>query len=91
MAPNTASYADRLANCVGTLGMEKGEAKRMIAEVDKARIAYHKHFAKYAPGDPRYKHIIINSALLEVEGTAQALANIVCQRFGKEEKETEIN
>lgn len=85
-----APYADRLANCVGTLGMEKGEAKRMIAEVDTARIAYHKHFAKYTPGDPRYKHIIINSALLEVEGTAQALANIVRQRFGKEETAAEV-
>jgi cytidylate kinase len=77
-----APYADRLANCVGTLGMEKNEAKRMIAEVDRARVAYHKHFARYAPGDPAYKHIIINSALLEVEGTAQALATIVRQKFG---------
>jgi cytidylate kinase len=76
-----APYADRLANCVGTLGMEKNEAKRMIADVDRARMAYHKHFAKYAPGDPAYKHIIINSALLEVEGTAQALATIVRQKF----------
>jgi len=80
-----APYADRLANCVGTLGMDKSEAKRMIAEVDKARYAYHKHFAKYAPGDPKYKHVIINSALLEVEGTAQALAAIIHQKFGKEE------
>lgn len=80
-----APYADRLANCVGSLGMEKNEAKRMIAEVDKARLAYHRHFAKYAPDDPKYKHIIINSALLEVEGTAQALAAIIRQKFGKEE------
>lgn len=78
-----ASYADRLANCVGALGMEKTEAKRMIAEVDKARMAYHKYFAKYAPGDPEHKHIIINSALLEVEGTAQALATIVREKFGE--------
>jgi cytidylate kinase len=77
-----APYADRLANCVGTLGMEKNEAKRMIADVDKARLAYHKHFAKFAPDDPNHKHIIINSALLEVEGTAQALALIAKQKFG---------
>ena len=77
-----ASYADRLANCVGTLGMEKNEAKHMIAEVDKARMAYHKRFAKYTPGDPEHKHIIINSALLEVEGKAQALATIIRQKFG---------
>ncbi len=78
-----APYADRLANCVGTLGMDKTEAKRMIAEVDKARISYHKHFAKFTPSDPEHKHIIINSALMEVEGTAQALAAIVRQQFGE--------
>lgn len=77
-----APYADRLANCVGILGMEKSEAKKMIEEVDKARNSYHKHFAKYLPNDPEHKHIIINSALLEVEGTAQALAAIVRQKFG---------
>jgi hypothetical protein len=30
-------------------------------------------------------HIIINSALLEVEGTAQALATIARQKFGEAE------
>lgn len=77
-----APYADRLANCVGILGMEKSEAKKMIEEVDKARNSYHKHFTKFLPSDPSHKHIIINSALLEVEGTAQALAAIVRQKFG---------
>ena len=82
-----APYADRLANCVGSLGMEKNEAKRMIAEVDKARLNYHKYFAKYAPGDPQHKHIIINSALLDVEGTAQALAAIAKVKFGEKNGE----
>lgn len=82
-----APYADRLANCVGTLGMEKAEAKRMIAEVDKARSAYHKYFAGYTQADPKHKHIIINSALLEVEGTARALASIVKEKFGETEDE----
>lgn len=79
-----APYADRLANCVGSLGMKKEEAKRMIAEVDKARAAYHKFFAKYAQGDPKHKHLIMNSELLEVEGTAQALAAIARVKFGEE-------
>ena len=76
-----APYADRLANCVGTLHMDKSEAKKMIYEVDKARNAYHKYFAKFLPSDPEHKHIIINSALLEVEGTAHALAAIARQKF----------
>ena len=77
-----ASYADRLANCVGSLGMKKEDAKKMINEVDKARLNYHKYFAGYAPSDPKHKHIIINSALLEVEGTAQALAALVKKKYG---------
>lgn len=77
-----APYADRLANCVGTLGMKKNEAKKMIADVDKARTAYHKYFSHYLPGDPEHTHIMINSAVLEVEGTAQALAAIAGIRFG---------
>lgn len=81
------SYADRLANCVGTLGMKKSEAQKMIVEVDKARMAYHKYFANYAPGDPKHKHIIINSELLDVEGTAQALAAIVRVKFGEQSDE----
>ncbi len=79
------SYADRLANCIGTLGMKKAEAQKMIAEVDKARLAYHKYFAGYAPGDPKHKHIILNSELLDVEGTAKALAAIVRVKFSDEE------
>lgn len=80
-----APYADRLANCVGTLGMKKDVAKRMIAEVDKARLAYYKRFAHYAPDDPAHKHLIINSALLDVEGTAQALAAFVKIKLGMRE------
>lgn len=77
-----APYADRLANCVESLGMKKDEAKRMIAAVDKARSAYHKHFTGYLSSDPDHNHIIINSALLEVEGTAQALAAVVKVKYG---------
>ena len=76
-----APYADRLANCVGPLKMDKRTAKKMIAGVDKARAAYHKYWAGYPARDPNHNHIIINSALLEVEGTAQALAAIARVRF----------
>lgn len=78
-----APYADRLANCVESLGMKKDEAKRMIAAVDKARSAYHRHFAGYDSNDPDHNHFIINSALLEVEGTAQALAAVVRVKYGE--------
>lgn len=76
-----APYADRLANCVGPLHMSKNDAKRMIGEVDRARARYHRFYAGYDANDPDHVHLIINSALLEVEGTAQALAAIARVRF----------
>ncbi|MDY4970360.1 MAG: cytidylate kinase-like family protein [Lachnospiraceae bacterium] len=80
-----APYEDRLANCTGPLGMKKDEAKKMIARVDKARNSYHKHFAKYSQEDPQHKDLIINSSLLGVEGTAQALAAVAEIKFGTDQ------
>lgn len=39
-------------------------------------------YAKYAPGDPDSKQIMINSSMLGVKGTAEVLAEIVQRRFG---------
>ena len=72
-----APYECRLKNCTGPLRMEEDEAKHMIASVDKARRAYHLHYAKYAPDDPEHMDLIINSARFQVEGTAEILASIV--------------
>ncbi|MEE8835751.1 MAG: cytidylate kinase-like family protein [Eubacteriales bacterium] len=77
----------RLENCINSLGMDRAEARKMIREVDKARLNYHRHYAGYAPGDPKYKHIIINSSLLGVEGTARALAAITKAKFGEADDE----
>lgn len=79
-----ASYTDRLKNCIQTLGMKHDTARKMITDVDKARLAYHRRFAHYSPGDPAHKHVILNSSLLGVEGTAQALASLV--RIKQKEK-----
>ena len=78
-----ASYKSRYNNCVNTLNMHPEEAKRMILEVDKARKAYHKQYAKYACDDPDHKDLMINSSLLGVEGTARLLADVVKLRFGE--------
>lgn len=79
-----ASYEKRLENCIGPLLMSEESAKRMIREVDKAREAYHRHYAGYAPEDVNYKDILIDSGMLGVEGTAQYLAELVKKRFGEE-------
>ncbi len=78
-----APYEKRLKNCVNTLGMTEGEAKRMIASVDKARNAYHKKYAGYLPGDPEHKNLMIDSSLLGVTGTAKLIAEIVHQLYGE--------
>ena len=78
-----APYEKRLKNCVSTLGMTEGEAKRMIASVDKARNAYHKKYAGYLPGDPEHKNLMIDSSLLGVTGTAKLIAEIVHQLYGE--------
>lgn len=39
-------------------------------------------YAKYAPGDPDSKQIMIDSSMLGVRGTAEVLAEIVQRRFG---------
>ena len=75
------SYDKRLENCTGPLKMTEEAARRMIREVDKARDAYHRHYAGYAPEDVNYKDILIDSGMLGVEGTAQYLAELVKKQF----------
>lgn len=79
-----ASKADRLRNCVEELLMSEEEAEKTLPLVDKARDAYHKHYAGYLPSDPNSKHIMINSSVLGVEGTADFLVDFIKKRFGEE-------
>lgn len=81
-----APYAARLRNCVERLNMQPAEARKMIAEVDKARESYHRHYSGYSMSDKDYKHIMIDSSLLGVDGTCDVLADIIRKRFGLSEK-----
>lgn len=76
-----APLADRLENCVDSLHMDAKTARKMIANVDKARDAYHKRYANYLPSDINHQDILINSATLGVDGTAEVLAEIIRKRF----------
>lgn len=78
-----ASMADRLRNCVEELMMTEEEARKTLPAVDKARDAYHKHYAGYLPSDPDSKHIMINSSILGVEGTADFLVDFIKKKFGE--------
>lgn len=77
-----APYHERLRNCVDILHMEPEEAKRMIQQVDKAREAYHKTYAHFLPQDFTQKHIMIDSSLLGINGTARILSQLVKEKFG---------
>ena len=71
----------RFDNCVNILKMDPSEARRMITEVDKARNNYYRNYAGYPLEDTEHKHIMIDSSLFGVHGTAQLLAEIVKKRF----------
>lgn len=73
------SYANKYDNCVNNLAMTPREAKKMIRDVDQARIAYHMRYAGYMPDEN--KDIKIDSAFLGIEGTAWYLCQAAKHRF----------
>lgn len=73
---------ERYLNCVNALKMKPQEAKKMISQVDKARERYWMKYTKHKPSDPELCHIMINSSVFGVKGTAEMLAEIVKKRFG---------
>lgn len=77
-----APYEARLQNCIEILHMEPDTARKMIVSVDNARDLYHKRYARYLPGDPNHKDILVNSATLGSHLTAQVLCEFVRKRFG---------
>ena len=76
-----APYEARLINCVEKLDMGPSDAKKMIASVDKARESYHRQYGGYSMSDKEYKHIMIDSSLLGIEGTCDALSDIIKKKF----------
>jgi len=62
--------------------MAPGEAKKMISSVDKARESYHKYYCGYSMSDKEYKHVMIDSGLLGVEGTCEVITGIISKKFG---------
>lgn len=72
----------RLDNCTQRLNMTLPEAKKMMKSVDAARKSYHKKYTGYDPGELDQYDLLINSAVLGIEGTAAYLAQLVRLRFG---------
>lgn len=76
-----APYEARLTNGVERLNMRPDEARRMIASVDKARESYHRHYCGHSMSDKDYKHVMLDSSLLGVDGTCDVLTEIIKKRF----------
>ena len=77
-----APYPQRLRNCVEHLHMTIPDAKKTIAAVDKARESYHRHYCGYSVADKDHKHLMLDSSLLGIDGTCDALCYLIRARFG---------
>ena len=76
-----APYEQRLKNCTDILKLDHDTALKMIDSVDKARNVYHRKYTGYLPSDMDHVDLMVNSALLGVDGTAEMIAHIAKQKF----------
>lgn len=77
-----APWEARYENCIHELRMEPKEAAKMIHDVDLARDAYHMRYAGYHPEDVNHQDILVNSAFLGIQGTAELLADLIRKKYG---------
>lgn len=75
------SYENKYNNCVNYLHLDPKDAKKLIKTVDRAREAYHMRYAGYFPNDPDHNDLLIDSAVLGVEGTASLLVEMIKLKF----------
>lgn len=73
----TANEADRVKRLCDRKGCTETEARDMMKKVDKQRAAYYDYYASREWGVASSYDICINSSLLGIEGTVDAIINIV--------------
>lgn len=78
-----AAYDARLSWCETELRLDGEKAKETIHREDEERNSYHMQYTGYLPDDRNHKDILIDSALLGPEETAELLAEAVRRRFGR--------
>ena len=79
-----APYQARLRNCTEILQMDCKTAKKMIKEVDAARMNYHKAYCPDWESEFDNKDIMLDSSRFGIEGTAKILADIVRGQWEQE-------
>jgi cytidylate kinase len=57
----------RVAMAAAFEGASEATARKQLAQTDRAREAYVKHFYKCDARDPRHYHLVINSTALEID------------------------
>lgn len=73
----TANEADRVKRLCDRRGCTEAEARDMMKKVDKQRSAYYDYYASREWGVASSYDICLNSSLLGIEGTVDAIINIV--------------
>jgi cytidylate kinase len=73
----TANEADRVKRLCDRRGCTEVEARDMMKKVDKQRSAYYDYYASREWGMASSYDICLNSSLLGIEGTVEAIINIV--------------
>lgn len=76
-----APFEKRLENSINELGLSEGEAKEMIAGVDRARENYYRFYTGMAPDCISGRHLMIDSSVLSMDGTVDFLRDYVKRRF----------
>ena len=73
----TANEDDRVKRLCQRKGYKETEAREMMRKTDKQRSAYYDYYASREWGVASNYDICINSSLLGIEGTVEAIINIV--------------
>lgn len=62
-------------------GIDEKQARDLSQKTDKRRINYYNYYSGKRWGSPENYHIMMDSSVLGIEGTAQALADIIRIKF----------
>ena len=76
----TANEADRVKRLCDRRVCTEAEARDMMKKVDKQRSAYYDYYASREWGVASSYDICLNSSLLGIEGTVEAIINIVTRK-----------
>ncbi|MCM1186779.1 MAG: cytidylate kinase-like family protein [Lachnoclostridium sp.] len=80
-----APYEVRCQNCIQYMNMDKATAEKMIKEVDKSRMLYHKRYCKGYKDELTNKDMALNSGIFGIEGSVRMLEEALKERLGKKE------